>query len=156
MTTVKGIEQGRADYAYKCVLKGEQLNKSSKVDVAYKSYTRKIPTLIKVNGLGATFAFILSKSKKEETSKGFAYKLIYEQVDNWLRAETHGTFENIFKFIPKKRIVNGKEELVELVEALIQLNSSEYRAVTNEVITLFGWLKRFSEGLIDGEEISNE
>lgn len=154
MTTVKGIEQGRADYAYKCVLEGKSLN--PKVDVAYKSYTRKIPTLIKTNGLGATFAYILSKSKREDTKKGFAYKRIYEQVDNWLRAETHGTFENIFQFIPTTRVVNGQEQPIELVEALIQLNSSEYRAVTNEVITLFGWLKRFSEGLIEGEDDSND
>lgn len=155
MTTVKGIEQGRADYAYKCVLEGKNLNSPSKVDVAYKSYTRKIPTLIKTNGLGATFAFILSKSKKDETSKGHAYERIYKQVDNWLRAETHGAFENIFQFTPKTRAINGQEQPIELVEALVQLNSSEYRAVTNEVITLFGWLKRFSEGLIDGEDDGN-
>ena len=34
----------------------------------------------------------------------------------------------------------------------ITQNSNEYRAITNEVMALFTWLRRFAEGLIEGEE----
>ena len=40
----------------------------------------------------------------------------------------------------------------ELVEWIIYQESPEYRATTNEVLALFGWLKRFADGMIEGEE----
>jgi len=39
-----------------------------------------------------------------------------------------------------------------LTDKIIHLKSPEYRAVTNEVLALFNWLKRFADGMIEGEE----
>lgn len=144
-TTLRGIEQGRADYAYQCAKVGESLNRSKKVDRAFKAYAKKIPMLIKSNGLGATYAFIFSKKKNDSDKKDYAYWKIYEQTDMWLRVKK----ATLFPYIPK---TDDKGKAIELADALILLNSTEYRAVTVEIISFFTWLRRFAEGLIDGED----
>ena len=144
-TTLRGIEQGRADYAYQCAKVGEGLNRAKKVDRAYKAYAKKIPMLVKSNGLGATFAFIFSKKKNDTEKKDYAYWKIYEHTNHWLRVEK----AELFPFIPQTDN-NGRP--IEFADALILLNSTEYRAVTNEVISFFTWLRRFAEGLIEGED----
>ena len=126
-TTLKGIEQGRAHVAYQYAL--DASSKDYKKE--YKSYVKKIPMLIKTNGLGSTFAFVKAKSKAG------AYHLIYEQTTEWLKQD-------------EKRLLNlsGNNDLV---AELIKLDSAEYRAVTAEVLAFFTWLRRFAEGLIEGE-----
>ena len=92
--------------------------------------------MIKTNGLGETFAFVKAKKVKraEETDKpGYAYYLIYDQTSQWLKESG---------FLKQEK---------DLVEWIISLDSPTYRAVTNEVLSLFKWLSRFSEGLIEGE-----
>lgn len=112
--------------------------------------------MIKTNGLGAALAFVFSKRNTKEkkevgntiSSAGSkanpknAYDLIYLQINEWLHQE-----ENIYLL--------GDKANLELAETIIQLNSSHYRAVTNEVLALFNWLRRFSEGLIEGEDENN-
>lgn len=144
-TTLRGIEHGRADYAFESAKEGAGLNRPKKVDKAYKAYAKKIPMLVKSNGLGATFAFIFSKKKNETDKKDYAYWTIYNQTDKWLRVEK----ASIFPFIPQKD-KDGKD--IEFADALILLDSNQYRAITVEVISLFTWLRRFAEGLIEGED----
>ncbi|MEA5402992.1 type III-B CRISPR module-associated protein Cmr5 [Arcicella sp. DC2W] len=199
MTTVKGIEQGRADYAYKCVnqvlsldtfifdgktidfsdlfikaykdkfkkkleknqqnkdlldafLKDAETNLSNwknekdnfeadlvnyfhKYAKEYKAYSRKIPMLIKTHGLGATFAYMKAKGK----SDGTPYHLLYEQTQTWIQSRAY--FNDYIQN--------------DILKSIVELDSNKYRALTSEVITLFGWLKRFSEGLIEGEDDNN-
>jgi CRISPR-associated protein Cmr5 len=129
MSNLKSVEQGRATFAYKCV--EDSITKSVQKD--YKSHIRKIPMMIKTNGLGNTFAFILAKK-----SSGNAYALIYEQTGIWLKKDH------------KKYLLDGKEN-EDLVKIFIQLDSAKYRAVTVEVLAFFNWLRRFAEGLIEGD-----
>ncbi|MCF6183092.1 MAG: type III-B CRISPR module-associated protein Cmr5 [Bacteroidales bacterium] len=119
MALPKTLEQGRASYAYDCARKGVALNSSE-----YKSYTKKIPMLIKTNGLGATFAFIKSKGGK-------TYNLIHEQTFEWLSEN------KLFEF----------EKSEDFVKDIISLKSDKYRSATIEVLALFTWLRRFAEGL---------
>jgi len=121
------LENGRADFAYKAAEEGKKLPKPKE----YKSHVKKIPMRIKTNGLGATFAFIFSKSLKDQT-----YRKIYEQVSDWFRKE-----ENPFKF-----------EFLDFTKKLCEMDSQQYRAITNETLALFSWLRRFAEGLIEGDE----
>ena len=131
---IKDLAKDRAQFAYGCVVEivkkypnviDEKTKKPtpSKQQKEYKSYVKKIPMMVLTNGLGATFAFVYSKKDKD------AYGLIYEQTKEWLKA-------------PKDK---------ELVEWIIYQESPEYRATTNEVLALFGWLKRFADGMIEGE-----
>ncbi len=124
-TTIKGLEQGRAKFAYDCALEGSQQPTKKE----YKSHVKKIPVLIKTNELGSTFAFV--KSKKNDA----AYQLIYEQTKQWLKRD-------------EKTLLNINED-DDLVEKIISLDSPGYRAITNEVLAFFNWLTRFAEGLIE-------
>ena len=136
---IAGIEQGRAKFAYECALKGSKLESPKPKE--YKSYVKKIPMLIKTNGLGATLAFIKSRSSKGNSENGYA--LINKQVGDWLITDS-------------KNILSIKDK-DDLVKKIISLNSSEYRIVTVEVLSFFNWLKRFAEGLIDSDsETGNE
>ena len=116
---IEDLEKKRAIFAYKCV---EKANQDNGIKKEYKSYVKKIPMMILNNGLGATFAFIYSKKKE-----GNAYELIYQQTNEWLK----------------------KENKQDLVQWIIEQESQEYRATTNEVLALFNWLKRFADGMIE-------
>lgn len=159
--TINGIEQGRADFAYQCALDGKNISTKKQLqeydnqwfkDDKYKSYVKSLPMMIKTNGLGATIAFVFSKKAKEkevnrvrhnpgtEPNPKNAYDLIYAHINHWLHLP-----ENVY-------LLDGKESL-ELTLAIVELPSGQYRAVTNEVLALFNWLRRFAEGLIEGDEI---
>jgi len=130
---IKDLEKERAKFAYKCVeeiikkypnIKDKETNKlvPSKQQKEYKSYVKKIPMMILNNGLGSSFAFIYSKKQKNK-----AYELIYTQTNEWLKQDSND----------------------DLVKWIIEQNSQEYRATTNEVLALFSWLKRFADGMIE-------
>jgi CRISPR-associated protein Cmr5 len=124
---IRDLEKQRAEFAYEKV--EEFINENSedsKKLKEYKSYVKKIPSLIQTNGLAATFAFMYSK-------KG-TYEVIYKQVEKWLKEE--------------RKIKKDEEELIRW---MINLTSPEYRRVTNEVMGLFVWLRRFAEGMIKDE-----
>lgn len=119
---IKDLEKQRSQYAYGCVV---EANKKSAIKKEYKSYVKKIPMMVLNNGLGATFAFVYSKKKN-----GNAYELIDTQIQKWFK-------------------IDEKEDLVKWI---IEQNSSEYRATTNETLALFNWLKRFADGMIEDKK----
>ncbi|MHB1127778.1 MAG: type III-B CRISPR module-associated protein Cmr5 [Bacillota bacterium] len=133
-TVMTGLEHGRAAFAYAKAEEGRDLRDKSSRE--YKSYVKKVPMLIKANGLGATCAFIKSKAHSNK-----AYGLIYKQTAEWLRQDI-------------KRLIDLNEK-DDLVARIVSLNSFQYRAVTSEVLALFDWLRRFAEGLIEGEDDNN-
>jgi len=106
----------------------------------YRAYLRTIPSMILTNGLGATITFIFSKNSEE------VYNQLGSNIYDWLNKNTYTSMINL----EHKR--EPKEKLEELMKKIILLNSTEYRAITNEILALFAWLKRFAEGKIEGEE----
>jgi CRISPR-associated protein Cmr5 len=139
-SNIKGLEQGRAKFAYECAKSaaGQQGKKPKE----YKSYAKKMPMMIKTNGLGATLAFALSKSKDKD-GRNTSWGLIYNDVKSWLTHE-------------QKKFLLGNYAGDELADAVIKIESTEYRAVTIEVLAFLNWLRRFSEGLIEGEAEDND
>jgi CRISPR-associated protein Cmr5 len=134
-TIISKLEKGRAEFAYRCVEKAIEIFKdNSKKQKEYKSNTRKISTMILSNGLGQTLAFIKAKSEK-----GNAYDLIYSQLTEYMKS-AHTV-----------RIQMPKEKN-DFVEWVISCDSSKYRYITKEILAFLNWLKRFAEGLIEGEE----
>ena len=130
--TIKDLEKQRAEFAFECVEKVIEKNgKDLKTSNEYKSYVKKIPAMIQTNGLGATLAFMYSKKK--------TYEIIYKQIDEWLKKE--------------RKLKDNSDELVKWV---IHLDSSKYKHITNEVMALFLWLRRFAEGMIEKEEDGKE
>lgn len=128
-TNLKGIENGRAEFAFKKALLGK------KIGDEYKKYVKKIPMLIKTNGIGATFAFMFSK--------GGTYSVIGGHIYEWLK-------EGKVKIIDLKEINSFND----LTKATVELKSIEYRVLTIEVLAFLNWLKRFADGLIEEKMIS--
>ena len=138
---IKDLEKDRAKFAFKCVEKFIKSNDKEK-QKKYRGYIRNIPSMILNNGLGSTVAFIFSKRLKKE---GIVYNQVGENIFDWLR-------ENQNRYlIDLDSKNNAEEKLKELIDKIINQNSQEYRATTNEVLALFGWLKRFADGMIDGD-----
>jgi CRISPR-associated protein Cmr5 len=133
---MQGIEQGRVELAYKYSLQGRDYKKNKYDNKKYKSYVRKIPTLIKTNGLAAAIVFIKAKEGGNP-----AYVLLHEQIFRYLREERN-------RHLYKEPI---PDDIGKLVEKVITWDSDTYRAVTIEIIALFTWMRRFVEGLIEGE-----
>lgn len=127
------IERGRADFAYHCVDEVKSMDKNKE----YKAYAKKLPMMIKINGLGAVLAFCKSKIRDERDKAGYAYKKLYEHITKWLKSDD------------KQLIILSAND--DLVEKVISLDSNDYRAVTVEVLAFLSWLRRFAEGLIEGE-----
>ena len=129
-TTRKGIEQGRAKYAFEAV-NGVSQKESDSFKKNYKSVAKKLPVLVKMNGLGQSLAFI----KQRNTG----YDKLYEQIGNWLQ------------IVDTKQLVSKGE----LVEQVIQLKSPDYRQVTVETLALLNWIRRFADGLMKDVEDDN-
>ena len=134
MSVVNKLEQGRADFAFKKVKSIHAEKFASK----YKSYVKSFPMMIKSNGLGSSLAFVFSKGLKE-SDEAKAYKQLNEHIQSWLTDQ---------KLVA---LVSGEK----LVEKIISLPSSEYRLITNEVLSYLNWLKRFAEGSIEKEDKGN-
>jgi CRISPR-associated protein Cmr5 len=128
------IERGRAKFAYDCVTEVVAISKNKE----YKAYAKKLPMMIKTNGLGAALAFCRSKISDDTSKSGYAYKKLYEHITEWMKQDDKQLLE-----------LSATEDLVEKVVSLE--DSSEYRAVTVEVLAFLTWLRRFAEGLIEGE-----
>ncbi len=121
------IDRKRAKYGYEKVssVKGKDFAEN------YKSYVRNLPTMIKTNGLGTAIAFVFAKKNGKESKITNAYKTIYEHIETWLKEEG---------YITKNDLMNE----------IINMDTIKYKQTTIEVIEILTWLKRFSEGLIEG------
>jgi len=132
-TTIKGIEQGRAAKAYEFALQGAAMTKKKE----YKSYVKKMPMLIKTNGLGAALAFSYAKgSNSGKPDQQKAWGLLYHHLEVWLKEDS-------------KKLIEFSDN--HLTQKLMETDSATYRAVTVEVLALLNWLRRFAEALIEGD-----
>ncbi|OPJ62773.1 type III-B CRISPR module-associated protein Cmr5 [Clostridium oryzae] len=132
MNSIKNTNLDVAQYAMSCVNSIEKANQKK-----YKTLVKKMSALIQRNGLILTLAFVFSKGTNNEHGK------VLEQMRNWCT--------NNYKLT---RIFDGKQEIDNsmFIEKITSLSQREYVLVTREMIVLFGWIKRFADGMIEGEE----
>ena len=130
METIKGIENGRAKFAYE-----KAKNVSNGLKKAYKSHVKSFPMMIKTNGLGASIAFLFSKKGKENG----VYDKVGEHIVDWLKEDDK------YKIYKINKLIN----LQSLTQEIIKIDSAEYRALTVEILAFFTWLRRFAEGLCE-------
>lgn len=126
------IEKGRVEFAYKKVK--EVASEASQDAKKYLSHIRKLAPMILTNGLGQTLAFAKAKSKGDK-----GWKWICKHLTEYLKSDT------TIRPIPKP----NKDDLVEW---LAELDTTQYRYVTQELLSFINWLKRFAEGLIKEKE----
>lgn len=113
------------------------MGRDSKLGKDYRSAVRKAPAMVKMNGLGQTLAFLLSKEEKEASaakkSPDKAEGYLYKHLDEWLCGpEASVAWPDDLKDRP-------------LMERIMEVESTVYRQATQEALAYLGWLKRFAE-----------
>ena len=89
--------------------------------------------MILSNGLGQTLAFIKSKSKEAN-----AYELIYTHLTAYMKSEV-------------TTMISMPQEISDLTEWVISMESPKYKHANQEILAFLNWLRRFAEGMIEGE-----
>ena len=124
------IENGRAAFAF---AKVKQAVHDNNVDQdKLRSFIKKMPTMIQVNGLGQTLAFYYSKRNKEKE-----HKVVYDMMNEWLVVRN------------EVQLFEQAHQQIELVENIINLNSREYKIATAETLAILNWMRRFVEGMVE-------
>jgi CRISPR-associated protein Cmr5 len=120
-TSVKSrdLDRCRAEAAWKAI------EGIAATDKEYGSLAREMPTLIQVNGLAQTLAFLRAKNKTHHQS-------IFNHLSGWV-CQHLGLQGN-------------------LLESVLQMDSQLYRRATAESLAFLQWLKRFSEAKIEKSE----
>lgn len=119
------IEQKRASAAFNFA-EAQSSNKN------YGSYAKKMPMYILNNGLANALAFAYSKSD---------WKPLYNDIETWFLNEPQDFIK--VKLNQKKLSLLDKEKDKALIKTILELEDNELRQVTNEVLALFSWLRRF-------------
>lgn len=113
-------DQKRAAQAWKCIeAVSEQTFRKE-----YKSLAQKLPALILTNGLGQTLAFLRAKGKSDS---GNEHGALYSHLSHWVMKQMKGeTNDNLLDWV-------------------MEGNSTAYRRAATEALAFLGWLKRFAE-----------
>lgn len=114
----------------------------------YKTLVKKIPAMIQKNGLINTMAFLISKRKEKEPT---IHEVVLRQMIAWSRRSCKTWFIKSMELHPDFEGDNVKGYM-EYINAVFSLSSKEYRILSQEFISLFSWMKRFADGVIEGEE----
>lgn len=140
-------------FALECVQKiDDNIDKSK-----YKTLVLKMSTLIRNNGFINTIVFNLSKiannNKVNEHNEVFK-NIIMWSMDNYkLRTIfVDARRKSIDEIYTSKLTYNDYVNIIpKYIEIIAELNPVEYRLVSKEMINLFIWIKRFANGMIEGE-----
>lgn len=117
------LEQNRANFAFQCAKSAGTTNKE------YKQWAKKVPMMIKSNGLGATLAFL--------NTKGDTQKSLVRDLESWFKADEKC-----------KALISLSDNPYDLVGKITEVEMAAYRALTIEALAFFTWLRRFADGLI--------
>ncbi|EKQ67333.1 CRISPR type III-B/RAMP module-associated protein Cmr5 [Leptolyngbyaceae cyanobacterium JSC-12] len=120
-TSVKprDLDRRRAEAAWKDI---QGINATDK---EYGSLAREMPTLIQVNGLAQTLAFLKAKNKTHHQN-------IFKHLSDWVCQQLG---------------LQG-----DLLERVLEMDSQLYRRATAESLAFLQWLKRFAEAKIEKSE----
>ncbi len=129
------VANKKAYWAYKQV--NEYVQKATKEQKKnFRSYVKRLPSLMQDNGMANAIAFVFSKRKSDDRFDAWNY--LYNILLEWLR--------DYYKMV----FVKDND----LMKTVLELNSFEYKFVYDELISILNWLRRFAEGLIADEEKS--
>ncbi|PSJ75855.1 type III-B CRISPR module-associated protein Cmr5 [Sphingobacteriales bacterium UPWRP_1] len=132
-TTRQKLEQGRAAFAFKQAAAGYTEYKKE-----YAQAAKKLPMMIKTNGLGAALAFLFSKQK--------VWGTVLNHIEAWVNST-----DNL-----KTHLIYKETEGSNLVQKILHLDSNSYRIVTIEILAYLNWLRRFAEGIAKEKEIQEK
>lgn len=122
----RSLEQQRAAAAWQCV----QSDKGKSWSRDYSQLAKSAPSMVQVNGLGQTLAFLRSKRKKGD----YQHARLAADVSRW---------------VSKQLLGNEQDDLIPWITG--QASSAEYRRATAEALAFLTWLRRFAEAELDEE-----
>lgn len=134
---IKNMDLQIAGFAHDCVREVLDLGRAD-LEKKYKTLSKKMPMLIRKNGLIGLIAFCCSKKSKE-------HLLILKHISEWCDQS------------PRLYEIQGKWDFTRACEKdcrikdMSQIDSTSYRLLSREVMILFDWLKRVSDAMIEGE-----
>ncbi|EPY2304326.1 type III-B CRISPR module-associated protein Cmr5 [Clostridium sporogenes] len=156
MSNLKNVNLEVANFAMMCVEevnkpeeknckdKRKETNKRKIDSKEYKRLVKKMSALIQKNGFIGTLVFNLSKVKKEH------HKEVLKNIIEWNKKNLK--INGIHKFKKDEMIFeknNDVEIIKEYINWITKLEPVEYRLITKEMMSLFGWIKRFADGMIE-------
>lgn len=118
------LEQKRAAAAW-AVIETIENRKDEPLRKKYGTLARKLPTMIQMNGLGTTLAFLRAKGKKNDDD---GHNLIFKHLSDWVldQIEPGGKYKDLMAFVRN-------------------VETDHYRRATAEAIEYGIWLKRYVE-----------
>lgn len=132
-TNPRDLDRSRAKKAWESV----QSVKGKDYEGKYSSRVRDLPTMIQVNGLAQTLAFLKAKGKEND---------LKNRKEDFVQA-----FHHLSSWVCSC-LAWGEGDLLNRV--LTTENTQRYRQATSEALALLQWLKRFAEAELKSEEDS--
>jgi CRISPR-associated protein Cmr5 len=127
----RDLDRNRAKDAWKKIIEVKGKNYEGK----YSSRVRDLPTMIQVNGLAQTLAFLKAKAKEHDPKSRQEHLIkLFEHVSEWVCSQ----------------LLWGKGNLLERI--IETSDTQNYRQATSEVMAYAQWLKRFAEAELKSEE----
>lgn len=146
ITLVQSLDRARATYAYDCAARARDSLKDRGEAERYRSLAEKLPALIQTNGLGATLAFLASKSAKGAAQEWKAEGRLAADLCDWLTRTEWPT--GPYSGDPQSNQSNAP---LELLRRLTSGDARTYRRAALETLALASWLKRLSAALIENK-----
>lgn len=122
----RDLDRDRAACAWKCIQ--EITSKNIQEQKKYGTIARKLPTLIQVNGLAQTLAFLKAKGEAHHIAA-------FKHLSGWVCGHFHWQDTDLLGKILSPN-----------------MDSLHYRLATAESLSFLQWLKRFAEAELDTEE----
>ena len=129
MEKVKTKQQKRAEFALE-----KLTTENGTVDHKLAQFIIGLPTMILTNGLAQTFAFILSKKKKEPR-----YSQTFDMLKEWLQKDMADKFA-------------GVNSNLDFIKKFNEMSAKDYIAAQDECLRLVEWLKRYAKAFDQAEE----
>ena len=123
------LQQKRAAFALEEISK-IAAKTSGKIPSDLASFIVGMPTMILTNGIGQTFAFLLSKEKAK-------HEITYNIMKKWI--------------IQKNPHIFSQEELdnIHFLEKFNSISQHQYLEIQHEELRLLEWLKRYARAFED-------
>jgi CRISPR-associated protein Cmr5 len=126
-TNPRDLDRSRATFAWQNI-QSVKSQDNSKYEKEYKTIARRLPTLIQVNGLAQTLAFLKAKGDPQHLD----------------------AFNHLSGWVCHRFNWNDPDLLHKILSPT--MDSQLYRLATSETLAFLQWLKRFAEAELAGEE----
>lgn len=148
MNNLKNTNLEVSSFALGCV---EKVVGKTELERKYKTLVKKMSTLIQKNGYIGTLVFCYSKSQKNKEHEEVLKNIINWHKKNYKIKNYKVKFEDENEREVRFMDINDTN-FQKYIKTITKVRQNEYMLVTKEMMILFGWMKRFADGMIEGED----